>query len=149
MTNPNKWREWNVPLVTLIVNDEAPHGHKKIHVIEAAPALQEIERLRTVISHLPKVPTEPYEKQLAKRIVELETEKIEVARSAVVLIDEVKAQLAEAKAVIEKAAKADCPSYIAHPQSVWSWQICIREKVIRLLGLLILKTNRKQYTYRN
>lgn len=34
----------------------------------------EIERLKEIISYLPKVPTQPYEKELAKRVLDLQNE---------------------------------------------------------------------------
>ena len=49
--------------------DEYIHPADLIHVIEIAALKQaqdEIEKLKEIVSYLPKVPTEPYEKMLAK-----------------------------------------------------------------------------------
>lgn len=56
-----------------------------VAVAAAAPYFDEIKRLKAenkrlteVLSYLPKVPTEPYEKMLAKKIIEIEAENAEL-----------------------------------------------------------------------
>lgn len=41
---------------------------------EVEELLTEIEKLKEIISYIPKVPTQPYEKEMAQRIRELEAE---------------------------------------------------------------------------
>lgn len=57
-------------------------------------ASEERDRLRAIVDNLPKVPTESYEREMAKEIVRL-------------------------RAALERIASAKCPKYVAHPQSVW------------------------------
>lgn len=56
--------------------------------------------------------------------IAMNQEKVENLQSQ---LEAVKAELDEAREVIDQVAKADCPKYMAHPQSVW-WQIHVVEK---------------------
>ncbi len=106
MANPNKWREfwlWTNVQGTTIASEYEPAGQDTIHVIEALPALAEIDRLKRKVSliHNTDMRNREIHAQALSEIEQLKAEKIEVARSAAVLIDDVKAKLAEARKIIE------------------------------------------------
>lgn len=59
----------------------------------------------------------------------------EAVKSIAAERDALKAQLAVAKTAMEKAANANCPVYVSHPQSVWwreHFQEPIREALRRM-----------------
>lgn len=58
----------------VVSQDATPFG--KYEALRA-----ENERLKEALSYLPKVPTEPYEKELAKRLIEVEAENEELKRT--------------------------------------------------------------------
>ena len=64
----------------------------------------EVERLKEIISYLPKVPTQPYEKELAKRVLDLQNE---LAEKDAVLAWYAKMGHEKADAVLQKYRKSE------------------------------------------
>lgn len=83
MTKKAKLREWNIPLVSLIVNDDAPRGFNKIRVIEYL-AYDELQKENAKLKRL--------NERLAMNYKELK---------------EIRARYREALAVIKAHAKCD------------------------------------------